>query len=229
MKKNYKAILIDLDGTLLGSKGRLLTWSFLFFFYLAFRKERLSLFQTFSFLKSLRRAIEKAGGGETNFDRAIAVGREYLSGTRQEVEEKMSRKMLWVFKKVRFCFYPFKNSSEVNALLNELSEYRLILATNPAWPKECVYERISWSGIDVTHFDMITTSDQMHFSKPNIEYYEELLEKLEMPAEQVLMIGDSPVKDGVCTKAGIAFFQVQERASRIEGFLELERELIHET
>ncbi|MCB0420826.1 MAG: HAD family hydrolase [Bdellovibrionales bacterium] len=220
--KRYKVLLIDLDGTLLGSKKYLLTASFVFFFYLAFREFGIGLSKTISLLKSLRATMEIEGvSNKTNMQRAVELVAAKFHLSPSDAESVLSKKLLWVFKKVKFCFYPFSNIDEVLKTLSQHPNCRLVLATNPAWPKECVYERIRWAGIDRKFFEFVTTSDFMHSVKPSPNYYQELLDRLGVCAADVLMVGDSYKKDAICKVVGIDFHKVTSKGSRVHGFEDL--------
>ena len=69
---------------------------------------------------------------------------------------------------------------------------RIVVATNPLFPRVATLARLVWAGLpaDSTNFALITTYEFMHFSKPHLEYYAEILAYLGYPDEPVIMIGN---------------------------------------
>ena len=79
--------------------------------------------------------------------------------------------------------------------------YRVALATNPMFPDRATDERIRWAGLDRNDFDLVTTYENCHFSKPNRGYYLEVTEKLGVAPEDCLMVGNDVQDDILPTKA----------------------------
>jgi FMN phosphatase YigB (HAD superfamily) len=69
---------------------------------------------------------------------------------------------------------------------------RVVVATNPLFPREATFARLVWAGLPVNSiaFELITTYEFMHFSKPHAAYYSEMLAYLGYPDEPVIMIGN---------------------------------------
>jgi HAD superfamily hydrolase (TIGR01549 family) len=70
--------------------------------------------------------------------------------------------------------------------------YKVVIATNPLFPQRAIEERLVWAGIPVTEFDyaLVTTYDNMHATKPNQAYYVEILENIGVAPQDAIMIGD---------------------------------------
>lgn len=75
--------------------------------------------------------------------------------------------------------------------------YRMVVATNPLFPRSAIYHRLAWAGLspDRYDFDLITSYERFHFTKPNPAYYAEILAYLGWPEGPVIMIGDSLEND----------------------------------
>lgn len=73
--------------------------------------------------------------------------------------------------------------------------YRLALATNPLFPKIATKQRIEWCGLEESDFEFYTTYEKERFCKPNPKYYLDLLNRLNVSAEEVLMVGNDVVED----------------------------------
>ncbi|WP_177208731.1 HAD family hydrolase [Tindallia magadiensis] len=85
-------------------------------------------------------------------------------------------------------------------------QYSLVVATNPLFPQNAVYERIRWAGLNPDDFLYITTFEIMHAAKPNTEYYEEILDRLKLSSEEVLMVGNDALEDLAAAEIGISTY-----------------------
>lgn len=87
--------------------------------------------------------------------------------------------------------------------------YKVIIATNPVLPMDATMARLSWAKLDQfkEKYSLVTTSDNMHYTKPKIEYYKEILEKngIKDPSK-CLMVGNEITNDGSCSLVGIKFY-----------------------
>ena len=84
--------------------------------------------------------------------------------------------------------------------------YSVILATNPLFPPIATQSRIRWAGLRPEDFLLVTTYDNSHFCKPNPEYYREILGKLGLDAAQCLMVGNDVSEDMAAEKLGMRVF-----------------------
>lgn len=86
----------------------------------------------------------------------------------------------------------------------------LILATNPIFPATATLQRLDWSGLKTDDFALITTMDIMHFCKPNPRYYLEIAEKIGCDPGRCLMAGNDTLEDLVAAEAGMDTFLVDD-------------------
>ena len=84
--------------------------------------------------------------------------------------------------------------------------YRVVLATNPIFPKIATESRIRWAGIEPEIFELITTYENCKRSKPNPQYYLEILEKLNVKPEECIMVGNDVTEDMVAKTIGMDVF-----------------------
>ena len=80
---------------------------------------------------------------------------------------------------------------------------RVALATNPLFPKIATESRARWAGLDVNDFDLITTFENYRHSKPNLEYYKDVMAELGVQPEECVMVGNDVDEDMITTKLGI--------------------------
>ena len=83
---------------------------------------------------------------------------------------------------------------------------RLVLATNPLFPAIATHSRVRWAGLDPTDFVHITTYENSSRCKPNPAYYQEILDKLGLRAEECVMVGNDAQEDGAAAKLGLPVF-----------------------
>ena len=84
--------------------------------------------------------------------------------------------------------------------------FALVLATNPIFPAAATESRVEWAGLDKNDFLLYTTYENSHYCKPNPKYYEEILERLHMNAEECLMVGNDVNEDMVAETLGMKVF-----------------------
>lgn len=85
--------------------------------------------------------------------------------------------------------------------------YNLVLATSPFFPRVAVLNRLRWAGLDESYFSHICSYEEYHYTKPNPKYFLELLEKLELKAEECVHIGNDVNEDYLpATSVGIKTF-----------------------
>ena len=81
--------------------------------------------------------------------------------------------------------------------------WKVVLATNPIFPREVVDARLSWGELDGDAFHHVTAYETAHFCKPSPLFFNEILDLLQIPAEACLMVGNDTVHDLAASKVGI--------------------------
>jgi len=106
------------------------------------------------------------------------------------------------FKKIRQAIS--RNGTMIN-VVKRLKEkgYTLVVASKPVLPKKAIIQILQWGGYRADDFDYITTMENSSFSKPNVKFYNEILEKLDKEGEECLMVGCEPSEDMIANRAGI--------------------------
>ena len=84
--------------------------------------------------------------------------------------------------------------------------YKVVLATNPLFPSIATYSRIKWAGLDPEDFEMITTFETARHSKPNPDYYRDILATLDVKPENCVMVGNDVQEDMVAKQVGMKVF-----------------------
>ena len=85
---------------------------------------------------------------------------------------------------------------------------KIALATIPLFPAIAIQQRCRWAGIDGFPFTLITSFENMRYSKPSPEYYGEIAHHLAVPPDECLMIGNDHVDDLPAAAIGMETFLV---------------------
>lgn len=87
--------------------------------------------------------------------------------------------------------------------------YKIVIATNPVFPLSAVTQRIHWAGLGHFSFDLITSYENMHFTKPHPEYFLEISELIGVPPGECLMVGNDVDEDLAAGIIGMHTFLVE--------------------
>lgn len=85
-------------------------------------------------------------------------------------------------------------------------EYPIILATNPIFPSIATHSRIRWAGLKPEDFVYITTYENSHSCKPNLVYYQELIDRFHLIPDHCLMVGNDASEDMIAQNLGFHVF-----------------------
>ena len=102
------------------------------------------------------------------------------------------------------CGYSPRALDVINAVKKR--GLRVILATNPIFPATATYQRCAWAGLSPDMFELITTYENSHYCKPNVKYYEEILEKTGLSPDECAMVGNDVGEDMIAERLGIRTF-----------------------
>lgn len=119
-----------------------------------------------------------------------AIFQEYYENEFQSVKES--------------CGYE-KRSKKVLTYLKEKG-CRIVLATNPLFPSIATESRIRWAGLTPEDFEWYTTYENSSFCKPNPKYYLEILGKIGLMPEECIMVGNDVAEDMVAKTLGMKVF-----------------------
>ena len=206
----YKAILFDLDGTLLPMD-----------------------FDTFTkgYFGELTKALAPIGIAPEAVVPAVWGGTKEMvknDGTKTNCEvfwnafSKLTGLEYGAFKEKSDSFYTNEfNNARVCTGENPLAPVavkaarakaeKVVLATNPLFPMDGQKTRLSWIGVDPEEFDLITAYEYECYSKPNPKYYLEICKKIGVEPSECLMIGNDVGEDALAaTAAGIDAYIVTD-------------------
>lgn len=99
-------------------------------------------------------------------------------------------------------------TEQANKLVQAAKEkgLRCALATNPIFPDIATSRRIEWAGLNKADFELYTTYENSRFCKPNPAYYQAILDQMGLKGEDCLMIGNDGAEDTAALQVGIRVF-----------------------
>ena len=103
-----------------------------------------------------------------------------------------------------FCGFNPKAAETVRLLKDK--GYRVVLATNPLFPSIATESRIRWAGLEPSEFDLYTTYENTSYCKPNLDYYRDILKRINCRPEECLMVGNDVGEDMVVEALGMQVF-----------------------
>jgi len=83
---------------------------------------------------------------------------------------------------------------------------RVALATNPIFPAVATESRIRWAGLKPEDFELYTTYENSRYCKPNLNYYKDIVEQMDLVPEECLMVGNDVAEDMVVQTLGMKVF-----------------------
>ncbi|MGB9767602.1 MULTISPECIES: HAD family hydrolase [Dictyoglomus] len=201
-----KAILFDLDGTLLMNNFDLFMKNYFSLLMEEFKKigDEKDLFKNLNF------AIEKMlanKGPKTNYD---VFWEEFTKLTGKD--RKYMEDFFMDFYSKKFPLLKELSQARANSYAKEVVEksfelgLKVVIATNAVFPLIAIKERLKWANLINYPYDLITSMEVMHSCKPNLEYYKEILERINVTPEKTLMVGNDIKEDLSASKLGILTF-----------------------
>lgn len=113
------------------------------------------------------------------------------------------------FQTVQASTYPSEEIIESIKILKD-KNYNLVIATNPIFPMVANKKRIQWAGLDFKDFSYVTSFEENTACKPHIEFYQEVLNKINHHPEHILMVGNDAQEDLAIQKLGAKTFIVTD-------------------
>lgn len=205
-------ILLDLDGTLLPMDTD--TFTKKYFNELATKlKDYFSLEElTKALLVSTEYMMRNIESSKTNEEVFFEKFYEVVNANEKELKPLIDE-----FYEIDF--YNIKDMAKQNRDMVKAIEilkqknYELVLASNPMFPKSAMIDRVKWSGANPKDFKFISGFEDMHFCKPHLEFYQELLRNIDKEARECLMVGNSIDEDMIASKIGIKTYLIEDFAS----------------
>lgn len=204
----FRAVLFDLDGTLIGLDMRTFLPAYL---------DRLGSWMAARgldrdrFRDALLRASAAmlANDGRATNEAVFWQAFERLAGvSRTRVEPDLRRFYAEEFPRLRVLARPVEGAAEAVAAAFAAG-CKVAIATNPVFPEVAIRERLRWAGLDGHPYHLVTAYERMHACKPNPAYFLEVVRYLGVEPGEALMVGNDPRTDLPAARAGLRTFLVE--------------------
>lgn len=213
MKENVenriKAILFDLDGTLLEINLDLFISN-----YLKLLAQSVAhIVSPKKFIAKILKAseaVEENDGRNTNLEVYSDAFFPLEGHKREEIEPYFDKFYEKDFSKLRQFT---RRKPEARTVIKTAFDkgYEVVIATTPLLPLTAIEQRLEWAGCSPTDFPyrLITTIENSRATKSvtNLNYYEQILEIINQPAQSCLMVGDED-KDMIAGELGMQTFLI---------------------
>ncbi len=202
---SVKAVLFDLDGTLLPMDQDDFTEGY---FGLLVKKAEPYGYEPDRLIKSIWKGIAAMvqNDGTRSNEEAFWGCFAELYGE----EALADRPMFEEFYRVEFldakslCGYNPKAAQTVRELKRR--GYRTVLSTNPLFPAVATRARIGWAGLSPEEFELYTTYENIGLCKPNTAYFTEIAARLGLENGECLVVGNDVTEDMAAADVGMQVF-----------------------
>lgn len=208
MKDNIKAILFDLDGTLIDVDLKKFIPGYVKLLS-NYTKELLSSSKLVSQIMKASELLENNNGEKSN----EAVFNDFffpLDGRSREELEPVFMKFYQeeFYKLKKYTTKKPESRPTVQKAFEE--EYKVAIATTPILPEIAVQKRLEWADVGDFDYDLITSYEYVSATKPNLKYFEEIAEIFGLEPEECLMVGDE-AKDMVAKNLGCTTYLIRSQ------------------
>jgi HAD superfamily hydrolase (TIGR01662 family) len=187
-------VLFDLDGTLLENEMDVFITHFLRRFapHLAHRVPPDRFVQ--AWLHALQFALRNADPNLTNQEVFDLNFYPQVGALPEDLRPSIQAFYATSYRSLRSLVRPRPGAREtIQAMLD--AGLRVVVATNPIFVQEAVAQRLEWAGVADLQLSLVTSSENMHAAKPNQQYYQEILDRIECAPDECLMVGDDFIND----------------------------------
>ena len=103
-------------------------------------------------------------------------------------------------------------NSEAAKAVTEIKKLglRVALATNPIFPSIATKKRIAWAGLMPEDFEYVTSYENSRHSKPNLDYYRDVVSAIGVAPEDCIMVGNDVSEDMVAQALGMKVFLIPD-------------------
>ena len=166
--------------------------------------------------KQLMEAIMKSIGymiqtnnNQTNEEKFMEMFDSIVDGNLEEYRAGFVKFYDTLFEEVRASTYISDDMLKSVEIL-KAKGYKVVVATNPLFPIQANYHRIRWAGFDKDDFSYISSFEENKHCKPNLEYYQEVLEAIDKKPEECYMVGNDVHDDLTPQMLGIPVYMIQD-------------------
>jgi FMN phosphatase YigB (HAD superfamily) len=200
-----QAILLDLDGTLLDNDMD----QFLPPYFRMLSARMAHILPPEPFIAHLLAATDAMLTNDGRMTNAAAFAAAFypLDGhPREEVEPIFEAFYTHDFPALRAYT---RRKPEARAVVQQALDagYDVAVATNPVFPAVAIEQRLEWAGVGDLPFRLVTSYENSRATKPNLLYFQHILEALDQAPGASLVVGDEDM-DMVAAHLGCPTFLV---------------------
>ncbi len=204
-----KAVLFDLDGTLLPMDQDAFTK-----LYLGSMAKRMAPygFEPDKLISSIWQGSEdmvKNDGGRTNEDTFWTRFCEIHGEGARTYEPTLERYYHEDFDCAKVACRLDPMAAELVKCVKDMGLVAA-LATNPLFPSIATEKRAEWAGLVLADFALYTTYENSSYCKPNPMYYRYILDELGISADEAIMVGNDVDEDMIAEELGMTVFLVTD-------------------
>lgn len=214
----YKAILFDLDGTLLPMDMSVFTKGYFKLLAAKLAKYGIEPSKLIDAVWAGTAAMVKNNGKTSNEDCFWEKFSEITGFEKDQVNADCLDFYGNEFNEARK--YTKKNplASEAVRIAHEKSGL-VVLATNPLFPLVGQNTRLHWLGLSKEDFDLVTNYEEDIYCKPNPKYFESVCDRIGVSPSECLMIGNDEGEDiAAASVAGLDCYLVTDCLIKKDGF-----------
>jgi HAD superfamily hydrolase (TIGR01549 family) len=211
-----KAVLFDLDDTLLGNDID----NFMNYYLALLSQHAKSIMDPQQFLTELlvctRTMIANTDQSKTNRD---VFWETFAQRNDMHDIDELENYFEGFYRDV---FPQLKGQTECRESAARLVQYcldqglQVVIATNPVFPPIAIEHRMAWAGVAIDDFPfaLVTNYSNMHTTKPHPSYYQEILQKIVCQPHEALMVGDNWENDMVpAASLGLSTYWIADDAA----------------
>ncbi len=211
--KSIKAILFDLDGTLINVDLKKLIPNYMKLLSEKF-KHIIRPSKFISLLLEASNRIDQNDGGVTNEKIFEKVFFPLNGRSRKDVDPLFDEFYEKDFVKLKVHT---EVKHEARSVMSKVFEqgYDVVIATTPIIPLTAIKQRLDWAGVGDFNYAFITTIENMHANKPHEKYYAQIFNTLKVKPNNCLMVGDEN-KDMLAKEYGCLTYLVPSTNTNLE-------------
>jgi HAD superfamily hydrolase (TIGR01549 family) len=201
---NIKAVLFDIDNTLILFDERKFFETYSKKLYLAFQ----DLMTPEDFIQKLIRSTQVMTNNDGKKSNAQFFFDDFTNGLvvdKIELWQRFENFYATEFDQFKKLATPL---DEVVEVISEIKNrgLKIVIASNPMFPENVQSMRLNWAGLKNFSFDLITSAENSTYCKPHLNYYLEICSKIKLKPENCLMVGNDPFNDMIASKIGMKTF-----------------------
>ncbi|MBI5669763.1 MAG: HAD hydrolase-like protein [Chloroflexi bacterium] len=214
-----KAVLLDLDNTLLRNDDRVFAAAYLRLVgeYLGQRWGHGDLSRVF--LTAIRALAGTRDLQQTNTDLLLSTMCRETGISVWEIRTALEDFHREVYPSLGEQVRPIPQAA---ALVDELRrrQYAVAITTNPIYPAAAIQQRLTWAGLpdDFSVYALVTHADTMRLTKADPAFYAEVVARIGVEPDEAVMVGDSLKNDiQPAQQVGLSTYHIQSESSGATG------------